>query len=310
MSFIRSCGLMLEPQLGMAPKDVVAWARYAEKAGFGYIFRSDHLIPTTRERGLDSPECWATLGMMAANTRRVKFGPLVSPVGFRNPALLAKMACTVHSFSGGRLILGVGAGWFEDEYLAHGYEFPKFRIRRQQFEEALKIIRPLTEGKPVNFRGTHFSAKTDCYPKPRGKVRLIIGGRNQKIVATAARYADEWNIFSSPVDQFLKLKEMLSSKTSRKVAMSLMGYSILAENKRDLEKRMRHYARMVRIAGGQQEVLNRIRAKGVICGDVENFVAEVNKRRDVGIQRFYFQVLDPRDKGMFDLLADTLKNSF
>jgi alkanesulfonate monooxygenase SsuD/methylene tetrahydromethanopterin reductase-like flavin-dependent oxidoreductase (luciferase family) len=301
---------MLEPQLGMSPDEVVDWAKYAERAGFGYIFRSDHLIPTSGERGIDSPECWVTLGMMAASTRRIKFGPLVSPVGFRNPALLAKMACTVHSFSGGRLVLGLGAGWFEDEYLADGYEFPRFRIRREQFEEALKIIRPLTEGRPVNFKGVYFSAKTDCYPKPRGKVRLVLGGRSPKVVEVAAKYADEWNIFSSPMDQFLKLKKIVRSKISRKVVMSQMGYSILAENKRDLKKRLRHYASLVKIAGGEEEVLKRIRAKGVICGDAENFVAEVNKRRDAGIQRFYFQVLDPKDMGMLDLLVQTLKNRF
>jgi alkanesulfonate monooxygenase SsuD/methylene tetrahydromethanopterin reductase-like flavin-dependent oxidoreductase (luciferase family) len=248
--------------------------------------------------------------MIAASTRRIRFGPLVSHVGFRNPALLAKMVCTVHSFTGGRLVLGVGAGWFEDEYLAHGYEFPRFRIRREQFEEALKIIRPLTEGRPVNFKGAYFSAKTDCYPKPKGKIRLILGGRSPKVVEIAARYADEWNIFSSPMDQFLKLKKIVRSKTSRKVVMSHMGHSILSENKRDLKKRMQHYARLVKIAGGEEEVLKRIRAKGVICGDVQNLVAEVNKRRDVGIQRFYFQVLDPKDKGMFDLLAEALKNRF
>lgn len=301
---------MLEPQLGMSPTEVVDWARYTENAGFGYFFRSDHLISTSKQSNVNSPECWVTLGMIATATKGIKFGPLVSPIGFRNPALLAKMACTVHSFSKGRLVLGVGAGWFEDEYLAHGYEFPRFRVRREQFDEALQIIRPIIDGKPVNFKGTYFSAGTEYYPRPEGGIRLIIGGRNPKIVKVAAKYADEWNIFSSPVDQFLKLRAIVNSTAPRRIVASLMGYSILAENKHDLKKRMRYYARFAKLTGGEGELEKRIRLKGVICGDVENFVEEVNKRRDAGIKRFYFQVLNPEDKEMFDLVAATLKNKF
>ena len=146
---------MLEPQLGMQVGEILEWAEYAEKAGFGYILRSDHLMPTGGRTGEDSPspECWVTLGAVAASTKRVAFGPLVTPVGFRNPALLARMACTLHSFSEGRLVLGFGAGWFRDEYLANGYEFPPFRVRFEQLLEALKIVRPLTEGRRADFQG-------------------------------------------------------------------------------------------------------------------------------------------------------------
>ena len=106
-----------------------------------------------REEDRPSPESWVTLGAVAASTRRVAFGPLVTPVGFRNPALLARMACTLHSFSDGRLVLGFGAGWFRDEYLTNGYEFPPFRDRFEQLLEALKIVRPLTEGRRADFQG-------------------------------------------------------------------------------------------------------------------------------------------------------------
>jgi Luciferase-like monooxygenase len=126
------CGVMLEPQLGMGADQVVKTAELAEGLGFGYFFRSDHLLPTDGRRGVDSPECWTTLGAVAARTTKVKFGPLVTPLGFRNPALLAKMASTLHSYSRGRLQLAVGAGWYEPEYRAHGYPFPPFRERLAQ----------------------------------------------------------------------------------------------------------------------------------------------------------------------------------
>src|SRR5215472_15751261 len=115
---------MLEPQLGMSMDQLVGAAKTAEDLGFGYLFRSDHILPTNDSHGIDSPECWTSLGAVAVATKRIKFGPMVTPIGFRNPALLAKMACTLHSYSQGRLQMAVGAGWYEAEYLAHGFPFP------------------------------------------------------------------------------------------------------------------------------------------------------------------------------------------
>src|SRR5438093_9148352 len=125
---LKDCGIMLEPQVGMQVGEILEWAEYAEKAGFGYVLRSDHLMPTgvLREEDRPSPECWVTLGAVAASTGRVALGPRVTPVGFRNPALLARMACTLHSFSDGRRDLGVGAGCLRGQYLTSGYEFQPF----------------------------------------------------------------------------------------------------------------------------------------------------------------------------------------
>ena len=151
MALISKCGLMLEPQFGMTVRQLVETAKEAESLGFGYLFRSDHLLPTDDSRGKDSPECWTSLGAVAADTTTIKFGPMVTPLGFRNPALLARMACTLHSFSGGRLQLAVGAGWYEPEYRAHGYEFPSFAVRRMQFEEGLSILLSMVRDGRVDF---------------------------------------------------------------------------------------------------------------------------------------------------------------
>ena len=117
---MENYGLMLEPQEGMSVEEILEWASYVEKSGYGYIFRSDHLLSTSGIPHVPSPECWITLGAIAARTEKVKFGPMVSPVGFRNPAILANMACTLYAFSKRRLILSVGAGWYKAEYDAHG----------------------------------------------------------------------------------------------------------------------------------------------------------------------------------------------
>ncbi len=307
MISLSDCGLMLEPQFGMTVGEIVEWAKYAEKSGYGYVFRSDHLLPTTRtEEIMDSPECWVTMGALAVSTKTVKFGPLVSPIGFRNPALLAHMACTLDSFTGGRLVLGVGAGWFEEEYAAHGYDFPRFQVRKDQFAEAIRIIRPLTEGSRVDFQGKYYAAHT-CLPKPKDKVHLIIGGRNQEVVKIAASYADEWNdsTYDSTPDAIRKLTGLLDSKkTGRKIEISRMGSFIIGENQKDLELRIAHRSKLT----GTSLTAEKLKERGVLCGKPDEFVSQLNAVIEAGVQKFYFQVLNPEDKEMIDLLTDTLRN--
>ncbi len=299
---------MLEPQGGMQVREILEWANYSEKSGYGYLLRSDHFMPTGGAKGLDSPECWVTLGAVAEVTNRIRFGPLVTPVGFRNPALLARMACTLHSFSDGRLVLGIGAGWFQDEYIAHGYDFPPFRLRFDQFLEAIKIVRPLTEGKRVDFQGKYFQAHTDCLPKPKGKVHMIIGGRTPRIAGAAAQNADEWNIFSPTLELYGKLRKVFDSKLGgRDVNVSQMGTFLLGENNRELKENASRLARTFGIEGGAEAAIERVKQRGGFCGTTEEFMGQVNERREVGIEKFYFQLLDTENKEMVNLLTRTLK---
>jgi len=302
---------MLEPQLGMKMNEIIEFAKYAEKSGYGYVLRSDHILPTSGAKGLESSECWVTLGALAASTSKINFGPLVSPVGFRNPALLARMACTLHSFSRGRLVLGLGAGWFEDEFLAHGYEFPPFGVRFAQFREALSIVRPLTEGKRVDFQGKYFTAHTDCLPKPRGKVHLIIGGRPARMVRIAAQFADEWNILSPPLELYRKLRKVFDSHMAgRNVKVSQMGTFLIGESKRELDGNAKRFAKLRGIAGGAEAAIERMKQNGGLCGTLGEFVSQVNERLEAGIERFYLQVLDTGNREMVDLLTRTLKKEF
>jgi alkanesulfonate monooxygenase SsuD/methylene tetrahydromethanopterin reductase-like flavin-dependent oxidoreductase (luciferase family) len=140
---IEDCGLVLDFTSNRTTEDIIDWAISAEKSGYGYVFRGDHISSRETDSREERPECWVILGAIAASTRKIMFGPLVTPIGFRNPVLLVRMACTLHSYSGGRLILGVGAGWLEEEYKAHGMSFPGVKTRIKQLHEALQIIRPL-----------------------------------------------------------------------------------------------------------------------------------------------------------------------
>lgn len=305
MVAIGDCGLMLEPQLGMSVQEIIDWGTYAERHGYGYIFRSDHLQPTNGNRDRDSPECWVTLGALAATTKRIKFGPMVTPIGFRNPALLAQMACNLHSYSKGRLLLGVGAGWYKKEYLAKGYEFPKLHVRHEQLIEALKIIKPLIEGKRVNFRGKHYVANTVCYPHPRSRMRLILGGWSAFLSRAAEEYADEWNLFNGTPDDFKQLKQQLS-ESGRRIEISRAGIFFLAKTTDQLQRKLKAQSSVLKTWNLPASIDGLMKHK-VLCGDVDEFGSQLNELRKAGVDRFYFDLFDPKDKEMVDLLTYTLR---
>lgn len=308
MSLLRNCGLMLEPQEGLAADDILEWAAYAEKSGYGYIFRSDHLLPISGKPGLASTECWVTLGALAAWTKKIKFGPMVSPIGFRNPAILARMACTVYSLSDGRLQFGVGAGWFQKEYAAHGIAFPETKVRFAQLKEALQVMVPLIRGGRVDFDGRFFSAHTDCLPKPRGRVNLIIGGKTRQLVKMVAEFADEWNVFAPTREMFIELRKELARTAVDKIQVSQTGPFIIARNRRELEKKVASWVRRRGSAAKFETAISELKAGGTIVGTSDEFSAQLNEHIGWGVEKFYFQVLDTNDKESVKLLTETLKS--
>ncbi len=306
MDFIKDCGLMVEPQEGMTIDELLDVASFAEKKGFGYFFRSDHLLPTSRKKGLDSPECWVTLGAIAARTRRIRFGPMVSPVGFRNPSLLARMAQTVDAMSRGRLCLGVGAGWYEDEYKAHGIEFPDLETRKRQFTEALEIIRPLTQVGRVDFRGRFFSAHLGSQPKLRDRIYLIVGGRARSIVRQTANFGDEWNFFGAIPEGFESVKSTFD-RCGRRIEISRMGPFMLAETAGQLRAKLRRDMRKRGVSRGEDAHARALRKSGWIIGTAGDFPEDVGRYRDLGVGRFYFQVWETEKRDEIELLAEVLK---
>jgi probable F420-dependent oxidoreductase len=177
-------------------RDIVAMARLAEEVGFDSVWVADHLL--IRGQEVKGPwEAFSILAALAAATSRVELGPLVACAGFRNPALLAKMADTLDEISGGRLILGLGAGWHAPEYQAFGYPFDQ---RVSRFEEALQIISGLLRDGQIDFEGRFYTAR-ECELRPRGPrphgPPILIGTRGARMLRLTARYADAWNGFYS-----------------------------------------------------------------------------------------------------------------
>lgn len=176
--------------------DLLDIARAAEGVGFDSVWFGDHLLyrfPDGKTRG--PWEAWTTLAALAASTSRVQLGPLVACTAFHNPAILAKMAATVDEISGGRLILGLGAGWNETEFAGYGFPFDR-RIAR--FEEAFTIVRTLLQEGAIDFEGEFYQLR-DCELVPRGPrpagPPIMIGSVGPRMLRIALPYAASWNVW-------------------------------------------------------------------------------------------------------------------
>ena len=211
---MRLC-VMIEGQEGVTWEDWLALARATEELGFEALFRSDHYGPVVAEQERGSLDAWATLAALATVTSRIRLGTLVSPATFRHPSVLAKNAVTVDHISGGRVELGLGAGWNEAEHRRYGFPFPPLRERMDVFAEQLEIVhRQWAEG-PFSFEGEHYRL-TDSDPQPK-PVRtphpnLIVGGSGRpRSVALAARWADEYNTLTTDPEELRALRERIAA---------------------------------------------------------------------------------------------------
>jgi F420-dependent oxidoreductase-like protein len=202
---MRFC-LMLEGQEGVTWEQWVAVADTAERLGFEALFTSDHYLSVQGGPDRGSSDAWTMLGALAARTSTIRLGTLVSPVTFREPAVLAKAATTVDRISGGRVELGMGAGWWEEEHTTHGFDFPQVAERFARLEEQLAIVNGLMTEDRYSFSGTHYRLREATFwPKPvqRPRIPIVLGGTTvgpwmQRLIAT---HADEFNTVSGTPQQ-------------------------------------------------------------------------------------------------------------
>jgi probable F420-dependent oxidoreductase len=195
--------------------EYVAMARAAEECGFDSIWLGDHLLYDAPERG--PWEAWTLLSALAAVTERVKLGPLVACAGFRPPGVLAKMAATVDEVSGGRVVLGIGAGWNEREFVAYGIPFDR---RVSRFEEAFAIVRGLLAGERVTLHGRFHSVDDAVLlPRPARQVPLMIGSNGPRMLAAALPHVRSWNTwyadYGNTAEGFAALNARISEAAER-----------------------------------------------------------------------------------------------
>ncbi|MFQ5596043.1 MAG: LLM class F420-dependent oxidoreductase, partial [Anaerolineae bacterium] len=298
--------IMIEGQNGL---NWPRWQRIAaavEDLGFAGLYRSDHYT-NMNPPDLDSLELWVSLTWLATNTQRIEFGPLVSPVSFRHPTLTARMAAAVDDLSGGRLTLGLGAGWQEREHRNYGWDLLDIPQRFDRFEEGLEVItRLLGSDAPVSFSG-HYYRLNDAILLPRpqraGGPPILIGGSGpRRTLPLVARYAVEWNAGFVPATRFAELNARLDElllargRQPTDVRRSLMTGLIFGRD--DAEVRQKLDAR-----GRTADELRRL---GVVVGTGTEIVDQLEHLAEAGVQRVMLQWLDLDDLDGLEALAQAV----
>jgi F420-dependent oxidoreductase-like protein len=238
--------LMIESQDGLTWERLQRIARTVEDAGFVGLYLSDHFTnPAGPYR--DALECWTAFGWLASQTSHLEFGPLVSPVSFRHPSLLARQAAALANLSGGRLQFGLGAGWQDREHTNYGFELGAVPERMSRFRESVQIMSHLLHSDdPLTFEGKHYTLREAVLlPRPTHRVPIVIGGSGRQVtLPLVAKYADEWNSGGKSPDDFREINAYLDELLDRagrpqaSVKRSMMIFVRFARDQRELDAKL------------------------------------------------------------------------
>ncbi|PWN02913.1 LLM class F420-dependent oxidoreductase [Nocardioides silvaticus] len=302
--------IFTEPQQGASYDDLLAVARTAEQLGFGAFFRSDHYL-TMGGDGLPGPsDAWTTLAGLARDTSTIRLGTLMTSATFRHPGVLAIQVAGVDAMSGGRVELGIGAGWFEREHSAYGIPFPDTQERFARFAEQLEVVTGLWSTKPgetYDFAGTHYQlSESPALPKPAqgighaGGPPVIIGGRGKRQTpALTARYADEFNLPFVDEDftktQFARVRAACEEAGRDPDGLTWSNALVVCVGRDEAEVERR--------AAAIGRTTEDLRANGV-AGTPQEAIDTISRFAALGSQRIYLQVLDLSDLEHVHLIAE------
>ncbi|MFI5830954.1 LLM class F420-dependent oxidoreductase [Streptomyces sp. NPDC051578] len=295
--------IFTEPQQGAAYDTLLRVARATEELGFDAFFRSDHYVSMGSADGLPGPtDAWITLAGLARETKRIRLGTLMTAGTFRLPGVLAIQVAQVDQMSGGRIELGLGAGWFEEEHKAYGIPFPADRMAR--LEEQLAIVTGLWATKPgatFDYQGAHYRLENSpALPKPaQAKVPVLIGGHGAKRTPRlAARYADEFNMpFASIADserQFGRVREAAREAGRGPGDLVYSNALVVCVGKDDAE--------VARRAAAIGREVDELKANG-LAGSPAEVVEKIGAYAAIGSSRLYLQLLDLHDLDHLELIS-------
>jgi F420-dependent oxidoreductase-like protein len=294
---------MIEGQNGL---NWPRWQRIAtavEELGFAGLYRSDHYT-NANPPDLDSLELWVSLTWLASHTRRIEFGPLVSPISFRQPTMTARMAAAVDDLSNGRLTLGLGAGWQEREHHHYSWQLLDVAERFHRFEEGVQIISHLLQkAEPLDFDGAYYQLhEAVLLPRPRrpGGPPILIGGNGpRRTLPMVARYATEWNAVYIPPATFAERSQQLDrllatyGRDPKTVRRSLMTGCWFGKDDTAVQA----------VLAARNTTLERAHERGIVAGTSPQIVAQLGEFAAVGVQRIMLQWLDLDDLDGLEAIA-------
>ena len=299
--------IFTEPQQGATYDTLLAVAKATEDLGFDAFFRSDHYLAMGSGDGLPGPtDAWLTLAGLARETKRIRLGTLMTAATFRLPGVLAIQVAQVDQMSGGRVELGLGAGWFEEEHQAYGIPFPKEKFAR--LEEQLEIVTGLWDtkaGKTYDFHGTYYDlTDSPALPKPaQEKIPVLIGGHGAaRTPRLAARYADEFNMpFGSVEDserQFGRVRAAAEQAGRRPDDLTYSNALVVCVGKDDQE--------VARRAAAIGREVDELKANG-LAGSPSEVVDKIGAYASTGSTRIYLQLLDLHDLDHLELISSQVQ---
>lgn len=302
---------MIEIAMMLEGQDGLNWQRWqriahtVEDLGFVGLYRSDHFTnPSPPDH--DSLELWVSLTWLASHTKRIEFGPMVSPLSFRNPVWLARTASAIDDLSGGRLSLGVGAGWQEREHHNFGFDLLGVSDRFARFEEGLNVIIPLLRSEtPVNFDGKYYQLRdAQLLPRParpNGPPILIGGNGERRTLPLVAQYADEWNGVFITAARFAELNQKLDqlltdqNRNPESVRRSLMTGLFFGKDDATLK------------AKTDGRSIEKMAERGMVVGTPNAVIDQLGKLSEAGVQRVMLNWFDLDDiDGLEDLAKAVL----
>ncbi|MCA9903015.1 MAG: LLM class flavin-dependent oxidoreductase [Anaerolineae bacterium] len=247
-------------------------------------------------------ECWTIVTTLAARYHEYQVGPIVLGQSYRNPALTAKMGATLQHLSGGRFVMGIGAGWKEDEYRAYGYEFPRTGIRIEQLEDTLEIMTRLwNEDGPVSYHGKHYHVENAyCVPRPDPAPPIMVGGGGEKTMLLAARFADWWSLPDSPVEVY-----------ADRLAVLRKHCHTIERDDDDLRKTW--FGRLaVAKTEAEAEALSdgKWTRHNSLCGDPAAVIAQIRAFIELGVDYFMIQVQGQHAPDTIALLTNEVFPAF
>lgn len=299
-------GIMIEGQEHMNWERFLGLATKVEQLDFDCLFRSDHLTALAGEKDRQSLALWPSLTALALHTERIRFGPMVCPMTFRHPAMLAKMAASVSALSGGRLDLGIGAGWFKREHEMFGIGFPSYSTRLKMLDEGAEVIRSLFGNDPASFSGAFYKlSDAEINPKPQN-LAIIMGGKGENTLNLVARHADEWNCSYVSVDVFREKSRQLDKNCAAidrdplTLRRSLMIPYVIAHQQSDVQQHIDAHRRMF---FDLPEDLPAWHRAGFIGGTPQQVLDQMMEFVEAGITRFMLQHNDLDDFESLAMLA-------
>jgi F420-dependent oxidoreductase-like protein len=309
---MRFC-LMLEGQEGVPWSQWLEIAQTAERLGFEALFSSDHYFSVQNAPGRGSNDAWTILAGLAARTERIRLGTMVSPATFRHPTVLAKIATTVDHISNGRVEIGIGAGWWEEEHRTHGFPFPPTDERFEIFEEQVEIVHGLLTQERFSFESPHYALE-ECEflhkPLQRPHPPIVLGGRTagprmQRLVAT---FADEFNtVGGTPEevgDRFARIRAGLDAagREQSTVTTSFMTWFYVGETEDEWLAKVERARRNDPSAGPFDAYLEEI-SRDCIVGTPERVAERISEYAAAGVQRIVLNHELVDDLEVLELLA-------